>query len=206
MCQDSCMAFTGPFEDSDDCPMCGISRWDVVKLQESNGQCKVPVRKFLTILLGPQLQARYRDAQSAQDMNWLHDKADEIIEEIRRTGRIGVVEDIVMGWDFLGAKLDGDIKPGDIILLASMDGAQLYEDKESDCWMYIWILVNLSPDKRYRKLNVLPGGFIPGPNKPKNLDSFLAVGLHHLAALQREGLSVWDASRDIVFKPNLYFL
>ncbi|KIK74369.1 hypothetical protein PAXRUDRAFT_836004, partial [Paxillus rubicundulus Ve08.2h10] len=62
---------------------------------------------------------------------------------------IGVVEDIAMGWDFLGAKLDGDIKPGDIVLLASMDGAQLYEDKELDCWMYIWILVNLSPDKRY---------------------------------------------------------
>ncbi|KIK73020.1 hypothetical protein PAXRUDRAFT_21319 [Paxillus rubicundulus Ve08.2h10] len=87
-----------------------------------------------------------------------------------------------MGWDFLGAKLDGDIKPGDIVLLASMDGVQLYEDKESD-----W-------------------GFIPGPNKPKNLDSFLAVGLHHLAALQCKGLSVWDASRDIVFKPDLYFL
>ncbi|KIK75820.1 hypothetical protein PAXRUDRAFT_171593, partial [Paxillus rubicundulus Ve08.2h10] len=36
MCPDSCMEFTGPFEDSDNCPMYSISHWDVVKLQESN--------------------------------------------------------------------------------------------------------------------------------------------------------------------------
>jgi hypothetical protein len=72
--------------------------------------------------------------------------------------------------------------------------------------MYVWVILNLSPDKRYRKLHVCPGGFIPGPNKPKNLDSFLAVGFHHLAALQNEGLTVWDASRELVFKSDLYLI
>lgn len=111
-----------------------------------------------------------------------------------------------MGWDYLGAVLDGDIKQNDIVLMVSLDGAQLYESKQSDCWMYVWVILNLSPDKRYRKLHVRPGGFIPGPNKPKNLDSFLVVGMHHLAALQNEGLTVWDASRDTRFISDLHLL
>ncbi|KAF9219886.1 hypothetical protein BS17DRAFT_769761 [Gyrodon lividus] len=149
MCEDSCMAFTGPFYDCNNCPTCGKSHWDTMKLQESNSQSKVPIRKFPTILLGPQLQARYCDPQSACDMHWLHNKSDEIIKKIRQIGRIDIIEDIAMGWDFLGVKLNGDIKPGNIFLLPSMNGAQLYEDKELDYWMYIWIFINLSPDKQY---------------------------------------------------------
>ncbi|KAH7917471.1 hypothetical protein BV22DRAFT_989347, partial [Leucogyrophana mollusca] len=94
--------------------------------------------------------------------------------------------------EYLNAVQQGDIKDTDTVLMLSMDGAQLYQNKQSDCWIYIWILLDLSPDLRYKKKYILPGGFIPGPNKPKNVDSFLFPGLHHLAALQREGLRVWD--------------
>jgi hypothetical protein len=125
---------------------------------------------------------------------------------MRATQTIPVIDDIAMGRDYLGAVLDGDIKENDIVLMVSLDGAQLYESKQSDCWMYIWIIVNLSPDKRYRKIHVRPGGFIPGPNKPKNLDSFLFVGMHHLAAIQNEGLTIWDASRDATFISDLHLL
>ncbi|KAF9232878.1 hypothetical protein BU15DRAFT_30421, partial [Melanogaster broomeanus] len=69
---------------------------------------------------------------------------------------IPIVDDIIMGWDYLGAVLDGDIKEHDIVLMLSLDGAQLYDSKESDCWIYIWVILNLSPEKRYRKLHVLP--------------------------------------------------
>ncbi|KAF8834910.1 hypothetical protein BDN67DRAFT_992559 [Paxillus ammoniavirescens] len=111
-----------------------------------------------------------------------------------------------MGWDYLGVALDGDIKPDDIVLMASLDGAQLYEDKDSDCWIYIFILVNLSPDKHYHKLQVLLGTFIPGPNKLKHLDLFLTIRFHHIAALLHEGLSVWDASLNIVSQSDIYLL
>ena len=108
--------------------------------------------------------------------------------------RISIIEDIAMGLDYLSAVLDGDINPQDIVLMVSLDGAQLQEDKDSDHWMYIWILINLSPDQCYRKYNILPGGFIPGPNKPKNLDLFLVVGLYHLAAIQQEGLKIYNSA------------
>jgi hypothetical protein len=69
-----------------------------------------------------------------------------------------------------------------------IDSTQLYESKQSDCWIYIWVLLDLAPDLRYKKKYVLPGGFIPGPKKPKNMDSFVYTGLHHLSALQKDGL------------------
>ncbi len=84
------------------------------------------------------------------------------------------------------------------------NGAQLYAHKSSDCWIYLWILFDLSPSERYKKRHVLPGGFIPGPNKPKNMDSFLFPGLYHLAAVQNEGLPVWDASSNKIFQSNLF--
>ena len=64
--------------------------------------------------------------------------------------------------------------------------------------------MDLSPNERYKKRHVLPGGFIPGPNKPKNLDSFLFPGLHHVRALQIEGLHIWDAFRDEKFISRLF--
>ncbi|KAG2066235.1 hypothetical protein BDR04DRAFT_1130108 [Suillus decipiens] len=108
--------------------------------------------------------------------------------------------------DYLATVLANDIKQNDIVLMVLLDGAQLYESKQSDCWMYVWIILNLSPDKQYWRVHVWPGDFIPGLNKPKNLDSFLFVSMHHLAALQKNGLMIWDASRNTVFTSDLYFL
>ena len=209
MCpQTQCHAFTGPYSALDRCYMCNASRWNEQRLQGSNGRVKVPALQFTTIPLGPQLQARTRNPESAREMRYLWERTQSVLDEIRRSGggAIPVVDDVAMGWDYLGAVLDGDIGEHDIVLMISLDGAQLYDSKESDCWMYIWVLLNLAPDKRYHKLNVLPGGFIPGPHKPKNLDSFLFPGLHHIAALQREGLAMWDPLTDSRYISRLYLL
>jgi hypothetical protein len=84
--------------------------------------------------------------------------------------------------------------------MLSINSAQLYESKQSDCLIYIWVVFNHHPEEHYKKKYVLPGGFIPGPNKPKNMDSFLFSGLYHLTAVQHEGLTIWDASQNHVFK------
>ncbi len=36
------------------------------------------------------------------------------------------------------------------------------------------------------------GSIIPSLKKPKNLDLFLYHGLHHVSALMKEGLPIWD--------------
>jgi hypothetical protein len=139
-------------------------------------------------------------------MNYLHIQTQWILDEIERTQRISQIDDIAIGWDYLGGVLAGNIKENDIVLMTSMDGAQLYKDKDSDCWLYIWIVFNLPPDRHYRKIHVLPGGFIPGPKKTKNLDSFLVVGMHHLSILQKDRLRIWDASRHQTFRSDIYLL
>jgi hypothetical protein len=74
----------------------------------------------------------------------------------------------------------------DTVVCLSLDGAQLYQNKKSDTWIAIWIILKYNPSTRYKKKHVLPCCVIPGPNKPKNLDSFLFRSLHHVSALQHE--------------------
>jgi hypothetical protein len=108
------------------------------------------------------------------------------------------------GSDYLTAVQEGKINENDIVLMFSVDGAQLYKFKASNCWVAIWIIFDCSPDSRYKKKYVLPACIIPGPKKPHNLDS-LFPGFHHLAALQNEGLKIWDASRNITFMSYPFF-
>jgi hypothetical protein len=74
MCPDSCLAFTGPYAALEICPLCDKSHWDQEKLRASNGHSKVVAQKFTTIPLGPQLQALYRDPDSAHNMQYLHEQ------------------------------------------------------------------------------------------------------------------------------------
>ncbi|KAF8584212.1 hypothetical protein K439DRAFT_1646982 [Ramaria rubella] len=76
------------------------------------------------------------------------------------------------------------------VFMGSMDGAQLYHDKKSDCWILIWILMDIGDELRYKKAHVLPAVVIPGPNNPGHTDSFFFI-----SSLQREteGLPIWNA-------------
>lgn len=120
-----------------------------------------------------------------------------LIDEPDDNARVSSYIDFFDGSDYVEAVMDGRITSDDMVLVLSIDGAQLYRNKVSDCWIYIWVILDHSPDVRYKKKHILPGGFIPG--KPKSVDSFLFPGLHHLSAIQKEGLRIWDAFRDRLF-------
>ncbi|KAG2058368.1 hypothetical protein BDR06DRAFT_980550 [Suillus hirtellus] len=134
MCPDTCIAFTGPFADLNHCPVCNKPRYNQIKLQASRGRNKV-ARQFHTIPIGPQLQALYRDCEKKL--------FDELCES---GGLIDTYDDFIMGSDYLNAILEGKITKNDIILMILMDGAQLYQMKVSDCWLYIWVVMDHAPD------------------------------------------------------------
>lgn len=187
MCQDSCVGFTGPLCDLDACPSCGKSRYQP--------GTKDPLRKFISIPLGPVIQALYGSCETAEKMHYRERTTDEILEHAQaHGGSIKEYSDTTCGWDYLEAVKMGKIKKDDVLVQLSIDGAQLYHDKESDCWIFVYVIHNLPPDLRYKKKFVIPAGFVPGPGKPKNMDSFLFATLYHISALQREGLRIWDAS------------
>jgi hypothetical protein len=200
MCINSCIAYTGPFSDLDECPHCQEPPYDPIALEASGGITQNPRREFHTIPLGPQLQALWRTPRAADNMEYRNRRTAEVAEELDANDGINnAFEDFLHGSDNLDAVSDEHITSDDIVLLLSIDGAQLYASKQSDCWIYIWVVLDHSPDHRYKKKYVLVGGFIPDPNNPKNVDSYMFPGLYHLAALQREGLRIWDARRDRIF-------
>ena len=107
------------------------------------------------------------------------------------------------GSAYIHAFCDGVIQPDDTLLMISIDGVQLFKSKESDCWIYIWIIFELSLNHQYKKKHILPGAIIPSLKKPKFIELFLFPGFHHLSTLQCEGLKIWDSACNCDFLSQL---
>jgi hypothetical protein len=210
MCINSCIAYTGPFESLEQCPKCATSRYEdpptTSEPQQENpaqgeethsnsrrGVARKPRKQYYTIPLGPQLQALWRTPEGAERMLYRQRKTNEIINQLRKNnGRVPVYDDIYHGSEYFNAWRTGQIKKDDMLLMFSIDAAQLYRDKQSDCSFSIWVILDISPDSRYQKMYILPAMFIPGPNSPDNTESFLLPAFRHVSALQKEGLCVWN--------------
>ena len=102
-------------------------------------------------------------------------------------------DDFVHGQSYLEAVQHKEITDDTIVLMLSGDGAQLYRDKQSDVWIFIWCIFEYPPWLRYKVKSVIPDTIIPGPAAPKNHISCSFPSMYHLAALQNEGLKVWKA-------------
>ncbi|KIL54615.1 hypothetical protein M378DRAFT_134374 [Amanita muscaria Koide BX008] len=214
MCPKACIAYTGPFAQLENCPECGVSRYKTEdELSESvrkkkKQNTKVPRQQFYTIPLGPQLQALWRTPQNAFFMRYRNRRTQEILALTKQNrGIVPLYEDVFDGKEYLDAYLAGQVRDDDTLVMFSWDGAQLYKDKQSDCFFGIWIVLNLSPEIRYKKKYILPALIIPGPSEPRNTESFLLPSFRHTSALQRSGLKAYDGhlSKYILTRPFTAF-
>jgi len=90
MCINSCLTFTGPFSELSECPTCNEARFDSLT--------ELPRQKFHTIPIGPQLQALWRSAESAQNMRHRTQRTNDILEKIRQgNGDLLVYDDVYYG-------------------------------------------------------------------------------------------------------------
>src|SRR6266404_6238540 len=178
MCFESCVAFVGPFSHLRLCPECA-SPWYYETVTQGTNILSVSRKQALTIPVGPQIQAQYWSPEAAWNMGHRCRIMESLLARLHANASIDVYDDIYCSSTLLEAVMRGDLTGDDTVLMLLIDGAQLYQSKQSDCWIYIWVLLDLAPDLCYKKQYVLLGGFIPGPNKPKNLDSFVYTGLYH---------------------------
>ncbi|KAN0111923.1 hypothetical protein V8E52_008013 [Russula decolorans] len=127
MCQDTCVGFTGPFTDCERCcPLCGTDRY--------KPDTQEPCRQFVTIPLGPVIQALYALPGTAENMHYRERTTTEILEYARtHGGKLKEYNDTTCGRDYLDAIETGKISRDDVLVQFSLDGAQLYCDKESNC-------------------------------------------------------------------------
>ena len=206
MCIKSCHAFTGPFADLQSCRTCSAPRYDPIQIALT--QKKNPQKQACTIPLGPQIQALRRSQHGASAMQYRDKKIQEIFDSLDDPN--AVYDDIFCGNDYLDLHKRLNLTSDDTTVSFSIDGAQLYQNKKSDTWIAIWIIMDLHPNSRYKKKHVLPALIVPGPDKPDNLDSFMFRSFHHLRALQREnnglGLCVWDALKATVISSRIIFI
>ena len=197
MCPNSCMTYTGPLSQKNSCIRCGSVRYDPI-----TGKSR---QQFWSIPIGPIVQALRRNHKSAVEMDYLMDRLEALLIELRDNGSVDKYDDIACGNKMLTAYQNGLIKQSDTVLIMSFDGAQLYRNKVSDCWIYIWVLANFSPGLRYKKKLVIPGGIIPG--KPKIVESFFYPGFQHIEAINQlpaGGLPIWDARCDTTYVSRLF--
>ncbi|KAN0087915.1 hypothetical protein V8E55_006536, partial [Tylopilus felleus] len=150
MCIGSCVAFTGPYIHLNACPQCHEPRY-----QNINGK-QVLLAIFNTMPLGPQIQAFWRHPDTAHKMRYRLRRTEEVFEDVQQNNVfVKQYDDVFCGEGYLDAIQKGRIGPDDTLLMFSIDGAQLYENKESNCWIYIWIVFNLTPNYHYKKQFVL---------------------------------------------------
>ncbi|KIJ15714.1 hypothetical protein PAXINDRAFT_11306 [Paxillus involutus ATCC 200175] len=153
MCIHTCVGFTGPFADLADCLECGEPCYDKDILFQTCGKVKKPRQQFTTFPVGPQIQAVYREPRSAAEMCYCLQCTKQILEELECLHGIqDAWSDLLDGSDYLEAVDEGKIKDNDTVLMMSMDGAQLFKSKASDCWMSIWVVFDRSPETRYKML------------------------------------------------------
>ncbi|KAJ3559230.1 hypothetical protein NM688_g463 [Phlebia brevispora] len=148
MCVDTCASFTGPFAALDKCSICNKDRFELRYPCTSARRCKkFPCRQFLTIPCGPQLQALSRTPEGAAAMSYRERCTARLMAELSDLDwKIPVLKDYLFGQEYVEAVRCGEITNNDIVLLISMDGAQLYTHKLSDCWIYIWVILEHSPE------------------------------------------------------------
>jgi hypothetical protein len=118
---------------------------------------------------------------------------------------IKTYNDVYVGSDYLKAVNSGHISPNDMTFLLLINRVQLYQNKACDCWIFIWVVFDLPPEFHYKKKYVLIATIIPSLHHLKFLESFLYTSLHHLIALQKEGLQIFDPICHEVFHSKPFF-
>ncbi|KAJ3794829.1 hypothetical protein GGU11DRAFT_747611 [Lentinula aff. detonsa] len=121
MCINSCHAFTGPFEDLEQCRYCDEPRYDQDLLRRTGE--KVPRQQFSTILLGPQLAAIRRSPEGAELRMYRSRKLhniDEMIASLGPGAEEMVYDDIWCGQDVRNLVHDALLNEDDVAVLLSL--------------------------------------------------------------------------------------
>jgi hypothetical protein len=200
-CRSCCVCFTGAFANDDACVYCHLPR------RRPDGTA---YHQFVYIPIIPQLQSMYANARTAKSMRYRseheydnlnhpdHQISDIYDSKLYRTLRASyvVVNDQVLPHKFFA-------DPRDVLLVMMTDGFQLFKRAKQTAWPLILLNANLPPSERYHVNNVVCAGMVPGPKKPKNFNSFMAVVADELA-VAAVGIVTFDALENAMFEMHAF--
>jgi hypothetical protein len=202
-CINSCCCFTGVHKECMNCPYCGEDRYLVGR----NGKRKA--RKVFNYLpLIPRLVAMQANSIKATQMRY------RAFEHTHSPGEVTDVFDSHVYRRLLGKKviIDGTpasheyfSDPRDIALGLSTDGFCPFRRRKATAWPLLLFNYNLPPETRFHKDERIDLGTIPGPNKPKDFDSFAWPAFEELMRLQY-GVKAFDILADEFFLLRAYLI
>ncbi|KIN98310.1 hypothetical protein M404DRAFT_158085 [Pisolithus tinctorius Marx 270] len=130
MCINSCTTFVSPYAHLDICLKVGYNTCKNI----TSGGVKHPHTIFHTIPIGPQLQALWQHPNTANKMHYCKERTQQVFDKLlANDGFINAFDDIFCGSAYIHGICDGTITPDDTLLMISINGAQLFESRESDC-------------------------------------------------------------------------
>ncbi|CAE6388809.1 unnamed protein product, partial [Rhizoctonia solani] len=188
-CVNSCVAFTGGYAHLEHCPWCFEPRY---KPHPTHDRL-VPRRTFRYLPIIPRLINMYRNRDMARRLRY----------RSRRRPDPQKISDIFDGqfYQLLLEELvsvDGNLlghrffsRDTDIALGLATDGFGPFKKRDQQCWPLVLVNYNLHPSIRTRLENILCLGVIPGPQSPKEIDTFLEPLIDELEELAR-GVPAFD--------------
>jgi hypothetical protein len=202
-CVKSCVAFTGPHARLKACPRCRKPRYRL------NGK---PLKTFRYIPLIPQLIAYFLNQELNRRMRYRSERYSEA-----RGSRGEQVSDVFDGSHYLGllekeATINGHglghtyfSDDRDVALGLATDGVNPWRRRKSTFWPILFYNFNLPPEERFHDDNAICVGEVPGPEKPKDMDSFLYPAIQELLKLAI-GIRAYDITEEEVFTLHAYLI
>jgi hypothetical protein len=188
-CVNSCICYVGKYANLEHCPFrdCAEPRYDTQHR---------PRRQFSYIPLIPRLKAFVANAEQAAKMlyrsQFQHapDVVKDIFDGLLYRRLLGKFVQPVGGLAQRHRYFDSAT---DVALGLSTDGYAPFRRRTKTAWPLVLFNYNLPPDIRFHQENVLCVGVIPGPNKPRDFDSFLWPLIQELLELEL-GVAAFDAT------------
>jgi hypothetical protein len=188
-CYNSCICYApDEYRDLDKCPYCSEPRFD------ANHK---PRKQFSALPLIPILLALVEAERPATEMGYraAFKKDKDGVSDVfdgKRYHRMRKKFVSVNGQQLNHKFFDG---PHDIAIGLATDGfSPLRKNKNMTAWPIVLVNYNLPPKLRFRREHVICIGSIPGPNKPKEMDSFLWFLVMELLRLAH-GVKANDGTR-----------
>lgn len=225
-CPKSCCCYVGPYADSQSCFECKQPRYN------ANGR---PRKVFTYLPLIPRLLALCRDREMATRMGYratynqtpvrhrIPEPACSVHHHRSGQGKRNkcycpnAVNDVFDGKQYRAlcdtpVRISGESQsynhfssPHDIALALSTDGFTPFKRGKQTCWPIILYNLNLPPEERFKQDNIICVGVIPGPKKPKDIDSFLWPLVEELLQLSA-GVPAFDAASGKAFTLRAYLV
>ena len=207
MCPKSCMAFTGKFQSQSTCSYSHNGKVCNEPRYQPNRSSRVAPKARATMLympIMPMIQAYYANMDTSHEMRHRDHCLQQTLATIAECAGVKKSEfansdNHVYHYDKLRLFRDGR----DTAISLSSDGAQLTMKKQSNMWLLIVVLLNLSPEICYKSKNVIFPLAIPGPLAPGNIESFIYPLFEEMAQAS-VGMWTWDAVDSSYFVLRAY--